>query len=87
MACIKKRSRPWLTDNIVQLVAAKRRVEGTPDYDDAVRKCSAEIIAEYYEYAIKARQRPLDVRRGSKLWWTLRRKMLWPHAKLQRIPA
>jgi hypothetical protein len=86
-ACIKKRSHPWLNDNIVELVAAKRAAEGTAEYGDAVRQCSERILEEYHAYAHKARQDLRECRSGSKVWWTLSRELLRQQTKVQSIPA
>ena len=39
-----KRSHPWLTDDIVALVAKKQATAGTIGYADAVKACSAAIM-------------------------------------------
>ena len=71
----------------MQLVAAKRSAQRGPEYDKAVKSCSAGIVAEYIAYTCKARQKLLEVRAGSKQWWTLSREFLWQRTKVQTIPA
>jgi hypothetical protein len=61
-----KRSHPWLTDEIVELVALKRATEGTDRYEGAVRTCSENIMDEHRSYAEKSRQKLLEARRGSR---------------------
>jgi hypothetical protein len=68
-------------------VDAKRAAEGTHAYGDAVKVCSAGILAEYNKYASQARQRLLEFRKGSKPWWNLSRELLSQKAKVQSIPA
>ena len=53
----KKCSHPWLSNDIVHLVAAKHADVGTPGYEDRVKARSAGILAEYYNYASNARQK------------------------------
>jgi len=83
----KKRSHPWLTDDITQLVAAKRAAFGTPGYEESVKACSARIMAEYSAYTLRARQDLLKARSGSKQWWNLSRELLSQKAKHENIPA
>ena len=64
----KKSTHPWLTNDLVHLVDAERAAEGTHAYGDAVKVCSARILAEYYKYTSHARQRLLEFRKGSKQW-------------------
>jgi hypothetical protein len=85
--CSKKSSHAWLTDEIVHLVSAKRAAAGTPAYDDAVKACSAGIMAEYSAYTSHARHRLLDARKGSKRWRSLCQELLSQCAKVQSIPA
>ena len=82
-----KLSHPWLTDEIVELVARKRAAEGTDRYEDAVKMCSQKIMIEYKAYAQKCRQRMLEARRGSKEWWTICREVLSQRARVHGIPA
>ena len=83
----QKRSHPWLTDEIVKLVANKRAAEGTLRYEEAVMTCSQHIMAQYARYTNTCKQKLLDARRGSKLWWTTSRELLSQRARVQGIPA
>ena len=83
-----KRTHPWLTDDIVNLVAAKHAAtSGTPEHEAAVQACSAAIMTEYNAYCAQARQMLVEARRGSKQWWSLSRELLSQQAKIQSIPA
>ena len=82
-----KRTHPWLTDEIVALVEAKREAAGTSMYTDAVKACSSAIMAEYSGYCTRSRQKLVDVRNGSKQWWCLCRELLSQQAKILSIPA
>ena len=83
----KKSSHPWLTDDIVHLVAAKREPVGTPAYDDAVKACSVGIMKEYHNFSSRARKKLLEARQSSKEWWNLSRELLSQTARTQSIPA
>ena len=83
----QKSSHPWLTEELVHLVASKREAAGKPHYDEAVKLCSAGILAQYNTYTALSRQRLLNARKGSKQWWNLCREMLSQKAKTQSIPA
>lgn len=53
---LQKSSRPWLTSDLILLIAAKREAVGTPAYDDAIKACSVGIMKEYHNYSSRARQ-------------------------------
>ena len=83
----RKCTHPWLTDEIVQLVAAKRGATEKAEYAKCVKACSEGIMAEYNSYAARSRQALLDARRGSKQWWMLSRELLMQRTKIDSIPA
>ena len=83
----KKSTHPWLNDDLVELVAAKRAAVGTPGYEEALKACSDGIMSEYNKYACRARERLLETKKGSKRWWTICRELLSQRAKIQSIPA
>ena len=83
----KKSSHPWLTEDIVQLVANKRATEGTPTYEDKVNKCSAAIMESYKNYAASAKGKLLNARSGSKVWWNLSLELLSQRKTVQSILA
>ena len=83
----KKSSHPWLTDEVVQLVAAKRAAMGSSEYEGAIKTCSVAIMAEYNAYSSRSRKELLNARRGSKQWWNLSLELLSQQAKPQKIPA
>ena len=47
----KKGTHPWLNDELVNLVAAKRASVGTHGFEETVQACSDGIMAEYNKYA------------------------------------
>ena len=87
MICTRKKSHPWLTEDIMQLVVKKHAARGTAEYDFAVKACSDQILAGYHEFASGARKKLLEARRGSKQWWTLSRELLMQRTKIESIPA
>ena len=44
---IHKQSHPWLDDNCVQLIQAKHRAEGSPQYIEMSRACSKGLLQQY----------------------------------------
>ena len=85
--CTKKKSHPWLTEKIVQLVAEKHAATGTTEYEAAVKACSAGTLSEYNLYTLDARKKLLEAKSGSKRWWTLSRELLMQRTKVQNMPA
>lgn len=85
--CTKKKSHPWLTEKIVQLVADKHAATGTTEYEAAVKACSAGMLSEYNLYTLDARKKLLEAKSGSKRWWTLSRELLMQRTKVQNMPA
>jgi hypothetical protein len=83
----KKKSHPWLTERIVQLVADKHAANGTPQYEEAVKACSAGMLNEYEKFTSDVRKKLLGARRGSKQWCTLSRELLMQRTRVEGIPA
>jgi len=79
-----KSTHPWLTDEIVNLVAQKNSF---PLDVGLQAKCSEAMMDAYYSYAAKARAELQSLKKGSKAWWSKSRLLLAQKSKVSSIPA
>ena len=64
----KKSTHPWLTDEVMKLVAQKQLAEGTEGERAAREKCSAGIVEQYHKYIARERRQLQTMRGASKAW-------------------
>ena len=83
----KKRSHPWLTEGVLQLVAAKKAAAGTEQEKEAAAACSAGILAEYWAFVRRVRAELATLKAGSKKWWTKSQELLQGKCKTCSVPA
>ena len=57
---------PWLTPEVLELVAAKRRAKETAEEKLAAKACSEETLKAYTAYAQRVRKELSELPAGSK---------------------
>ena len=82
-----KSTHPWLTPHVCELVQAKQEASGTANQAQAAVACSTGILQEFREYEQRTRQELLDMKSGSKAWWTKSKELLQQQTKASGIPA
>ena len=83
----KKRSHPWLTSRVLQLVEEKRAAAGTNQERAAAEACSEGILQEYRSYVQRVRIEMGQLKAGSKKWWIKSQELLQGKGKTCSIPA
>lgn len=83
----KKRTHPWLTDEVLALVAEKRRAKGTPQEAEATRACSEGTVKAYWDYVQQVRKELATLKQGDRKWWSKSRELLELKGKTCSIPA
>ena len=71
-----KSTHPWVNDQILNLVAARKQAEGTAYEKLRRNECSAGILAEYIKYIEKERKELRELPRGVRRWWTKARRLM-----------
>ena len=82
-----KSSHPWLTDEVMNLVAEKQMAEGTEEEDAAREACSKGILEEFGKYVRQTKEDLKALPRGSKLWWKKSRELLQQQGAVSSSPA
>ena len=70
---VRKSTHPWMNTRCLELVAAKREAEDTPEYDQKLKECSEGILEEFNKYVGRVRSDLRKLPRSSKKWWKLAR--------------
>ena len=83
----KKRTHPWLTDRVLQLVDKKKAAAGTTREREAAVACSQGILEEYWKYVARVREELATLRAGTKKWWTKTQELLQGKSKTCSVPA
>ncbi len=83
----KKSTHPWLTDEVEDLVEAKRTAEGTPSEREAAEACSAGILSSFVEFTKTCADKLRQLLPGSKGWWSKSRQLMDNKPKVSSIPA
>ena len=62
----KKSTHPWLTDEVLKLVRAKRDAAGSSTEEEAAKRCSEALLEAYQSWVGRTREELATLRRGSK---------------------
>ena len=92
--CIKKKriierksTHPWLNENVLLAVAAKRDAEDTQIEKQRAKECSQVVLREHSKWADRVKEELRDMARGSKSWWARERQLQQQKQKCCSIPA
>ena len=64
-----KSTHPWMTQEIIECIAAKHAAEGTPDEERLTQLCSDKILATRSAYISKTKGELKKMKQGPKLLW------------------
>ena len=94
LECIGKRqireaksTHPWMTEEIVDMVAKKHAAEGTAQENEARDRCSEKMAQTKAEYVQRTKESLKDMKEGSKQWWKTSSELLGAPSKICNIPA
>ena len=82
-----KSEHPWMTEEIVSHVKAKREAAGTEHEKEAIEKCSEVILKTREAYIARTRAKLISMKRGSKLWWRTSSALVGNATRACSIPA
>ena len=83
---LKKPMHPWMNQRCLELVGTKRRAEGTAEYAEKVRECSAGVLEEYLKYVERVCDELRKLPRSSKKWWKLAKGVALRSSQNSSIP-
>ena len=83
----KKSTHPWLTNEVEDLVEAKRAAEGTPNEREAAEACSAGTLKQYMEFTKDSARKLSEIPAGSKGWWSKTRRLMDNKPAVSSVPA
>ena len=83
----KKRTHPWLTDEVLKLVEAKHKAKGTEGETAAAVACSEGTLQAYWKYVQRVKDELSKLKPGARKWWTKSRELLELKGKTCSIPA
>ena len=83
-----KNAPPWVTDNVLCLVAKKMATQSPGSQAAADAACSRGIIEEKQDALVRAKRELAEVKRGSRAWWRKTSEMTHSSQKVQSsIPS
>ena len=77
-----KSSHPWMNDDIIECMKAKRKAEGTPMEADATKHCSEVILSARWDYVRKTKKDLKNMKRGSKQWYSKSATLMGADSKM-----
>ena len=83
----RKSTHPWLNDNVLLAVAAKRDAEDTSLERQRAKECSRVVLCEHQKWADKVKEELRNIPRGSKAWWAREKQLQQQKQKCCSIPA
>lgn len=82
-----KCTHPWLTEEVLHKVAAKKPAAGTQEESSATQSCSAAILAAYWAYVERTKKELRNLPRGSKTWWGRCNELSTQQRTVCHVPA
>ena len=83
----QKQTHPWLTEEVLTLVAVKQRAKGTAEETAAARACSEGLLKAYRDYVGRVKRELAELKPGARKWWSKSRELLELKGKTCNIPA
>ena len=83
----RKRTHPWLTDEVLALVKAKHAARGTTAETVAAVACSTGTLKAYTEYVQRVKRELAELPAGSRNWWRKSTELLELKGKNCSVPA
>ena len=83
----RKSTHPWLTEQVLELVAAKQQAKGTPEEAQAATACSKATLEAYWAYVERVKKELAELKAGSRKWWSKSTELLELKGKTCSIPA
>ena len=82
-----KCNHPWINERVLRAVQDKVASAGTLTEDAATDECSRVICEERKSWTENTQCKLLDMRRGSKAWWSLSKRLIEQEQQVCSIPA
>jgi hypothetical protein len=84
---VRKCSHPWMTQEVLQLVAHKQCARGTAEMNASAIACSRGISQAYNAYVQRVWHDMSMLTLSSKLWWKKARELTEQKGKMGNVPA
>ena len=79
-------SHPWINQMCLDLINSKQQAWGTPSYHEKAKICSKGLFDEYLAYVRRMKNELSKLKRGSKQWWSLSKRLINKAGKSVEIP-
>ena len=83
----RKSTHPWLTEDVLEKVAAKQEAEGTETEKEAAEACSEAVRTAYKQYVHRVREELKTLPKNSKKWWVKSQELIVRKSKVSHVPA
>ena len=80
-------SHPWINQTCLELISEKKAAWNTPDFHKKAEVCSRGLFREYLSYVQRTKTELAKLRRGSKQWWSLSKRLMNKAGSSTDIPA